>query len=213
MKPQPTTHVEFPIGGLTAKRPVADTSIPFQVISVKAMPQEKLIAVFGAAMRQKGGEEQLEQILKVVDGRIKKIRIDPAPDGNQLIVDVGLSELIPLTQVGQAVNRLVAIFSQLIGERAKICIIDEIENGLHHSALQEVWTGIAEAAEVLDVQIFATTHSYECIEAADSAIQKRADYDFSVVRLFRVENAVQGDVLDRKHIEAALAGNIDLRGY
>ena len=43
------------------------------------------------------------------------------------------------------------------------------------------------------------------------AFSKREEYDFSIVQLFRVEGAVQGRVLDREHIEAAMAGEIDLR--
>ena len=119
--------------------------------------------------------------------------------------------MLPVSQVGQGIYRLIAIFSEMIGEKPDVCIIDEIENGIHHSMLEQVWTGIAAAAETLDVQVFATTHSQECIEAAHAAFAKRQSYDFSIVQLFRVEGAVQGKVLDRQHIEAAMQGEIDLR--
>ena len=127
------------------------------------------------------------------------------------MVDLGLSEALPVSQVGQGIYRLIAIFSELIGEKPEVCIIDEVENGIHHSMMEQVWTGIAAAAETLGVQIFATTHSEECIEAAHTAFSKREAYDFSIVQLFRVEGVVQGRVLDRKHIEAAIVGEIDLR--
>jgi AAA15 family ATPase/GTPase len=44
-------------------------------------------------------------------------------------------------------------------------LIDEIENGLHWSILPKVWRFLVETARVLDVQVFATTHSKDCIEA------------------------------------------------
>lgn len=173
-----------------------------------------LVALVGRAQRKGNGEETLQNLLAKVDPRIKKIRVDPAAEdqgGNQVIVDIGLSELIPLTQTGQGVNRLMSILADIIGESPDVLLIDEIENGLHHSVQEQIWTGLAEAAEKLNVQIFATTHSGECLRAANAAFQKRRDYDFSVIQLFRVKSGPQGRVLDKQHIEAAISGDIDLR--
>ena len=182
-----------------------------RVVPVQHLSPEQLVKLFAAAVRRKGGEERIENLLREVDPRIIKVRVDPGDDGNQLVIDIGLSEALPVSQVGQGIYRLIAIFSELIGEKPDICIIDEIENGIHHSMLEQVWDGLAAAAETLSVQVFATTHSRECIEAAHAAFSKRAPEEFSVVQLFRVEGAVQGRVLDRQHIEAAIAGEIDLR--
>ncbi len=174
-----------------------------------------LVTLVGRAQRKSGGEETLQNLLAKVDPRIKKIRVDPGTDGNsdgnQVIVDIGLSELMPLSQTGQGVNRLMSILADIIGESPDVLLIDEIENGLHHSVQQQIWTGLAEAAEKLNVQIFATTHSDECLRAANAAFQNRPNYDFSVIQLFRVKSGVQGRVLDKQHIEAAIAGDIDLR--
>lgn len=194
------------------KPPQPESQISFSVVASQPRDADAMIKSFGQAVRQRSGEEQLESILRSVDSRIEKLRIDPGDDGNQIVVDIGLSELVPLSQVGQGIYRLVAIFSELIGERAKLCFIDEIENGLHHSVLETVWRGIAEVSDRMDVQVFATTHSYECIQAAHAAFAARQNYDFSIIQLFRVESTTQGRVLDRQHIEAALAGEIDLRG-
>jgi hypothetical protein len=174
-----------------------------------------LVTLVGKAQRKSGGEETLQNLLAKVDPRIKKIRVDPGTDangdGNQVIVDIGLSELIPLTQTGQGINRLMSILADIIGESPDVLLIDEIENGLHHSIQEQIWTGLAEAAEKLNVQIFATTHSDECLRAANAAFESRPNYDFSVIQLFRVQSGVQGRVLDKQLIEAAIAGDIDLR--
>ena len=182
-----------------------------RVIPVQHHSPDQLVKLFAPAVRRKDGEERIEKLLREVDPRIRKVRVDPGDDGNQLVIDLGLSEALPVSQVGQGIYRLIAIFSELIGEKPDVCIIDEIENGIHHSMLEQVWTGLAAAAETLGVQVFATTHSEECIEAAHAAFSKRDAYDFSIVQLFRVEGAVQGRVLDQEHITAAIAGEIDLR--
>jgi energy-coupling factor transporter ATP-binding protein EcfA2 len=172
---------------------------------------DDLVKRVGNAHRHRGGEEQMQQLLAKIDPRIVKVRIDPGEDGNQIILDIGLTELIPLSQAGQGVTRLVSILAEMIGKRPQILILDEIENGLHHTVIEQVWSGLAEAAESLDIQIFATTHSAECVEAADSAFSRRANYDLSVIQLFRTETEVQGRVLGRDLIRAAIDGNIDLR--
>lgn len=183
-----------------------------RVISIWNRDANELVKLVGMAQRKKQGEEKLERLLKIVDPRINKIRVDPGDrDGNQVIVDIGLSELVPITQAGQGVYRLVTILADIIGDTPQVLLIDEIENGLHHSVHKQVWTGLAETAALLNVQIFATTHSDECLHAAHQSFSERSEYDFGVIQLFRVESGVQGRILDRKHIEAALAGDIELR--
>jgi len=46
-----------------------------------------------------------------------------------------------------------------------IVLIDEIDNGLHHSVQESLWKAIFAWANKYKVQIFATTHSDECVKA------------------------------------------------
>jgi AAA domain, putative AbiEii toxin, Type IV TA system/AAA ATPase domain len=191
--------------------PSGQSAISFRIVPVQFGSPEELVERFAAAVRHRGGEERIEGLLRKVDERVRKVRVEPAKDGNHVLVDIGLSEMLPVSQVGQGIQRLISIFSEIVGGNPDVCIIDEVENGIHHSMLEQVWNGVGLAAADLNVQIFATTHSRECIEAAHAAFTKRDDYDFSIIQLFRVEGGVQGRVLDRKHIEAAMSGEIDLR--
>ena len=182
-----------------------------RTVSVQYRDHGSLVSLIGKAYRKRGGEETFQRILATIDSRIKKVRIDPGEDGNQVVVDIGLSELLPLAQVGQGVYRLATIVADIIGEQSSVLLIDEIENGLHHSVQKQIWTGLAEVAKELSVQIFATTHSGECLHAAHRAFLERPSYDLGVVQLFRNDAGVQGRVLDREHIEAAIAADIELR--
>lgn len=184
-----------------------------KVIPVSYRDSGTLVTLVGKSNRKQSGEETMQRLLAKVDPRIRKVRIDPGEqqEGNQIILDVGLSELIPLSQIGQGVFRLLTILAEVIGDQPELMLVDEIENGLHHSAMQDVWAGLAEVADSLGVQIFATTHSHECLEAAHAAFAARANYELGVIQMFRTETGPQGRVLDRPLIEAALKGEIDLR--
>ncbi|MBI5497919.1 MAG: AAA family ATPase [Deltaproteobacteria bacterium] len=182
-----------------------------QVTTAQPQGPNQVVSKYAKAVRRKGGEEQIERLLRAVDSRVRKVRVDPAADGNHLMVDMGLAEMLPLTQVGDGMYRLVSMLSDLVGETPAFCLIDEIENGLHHSVLPAVWTALGEAAAQLDLQIIATTHSRECLEAADSAFEARSSYDLSVIQMFRLEGNVQGRLLGRDQVRAAAAGDVDLR--
>ncbi|MDI1437167.1 AAA family ATPase [Polyangium sorediatum] len=180
-------------------------------VSVQHRVPDAMVDAFAEAVRAPEDEQQLESLLGAVDSRIRSVRLDAVAAKPFIVVDVGLRERIPLSQAGQGIYRLVAIFSELLGRKPDICFIDEIENGIHYTALPTVWKGIAEVSERLGIQVFATTHSRECLVAAHECFAARESYDFRVVQLYRLHDAVDGRTLDRKHIEAAIAGDIELR--
>ncbi len=51
-----------------------------------------------------------------------------------------------------------------------VVLVDEIENGIHYSVLGKVWRAVDLAARRFDVQVVATTHSFECMQAAHDAL-------------------------------------------
>jgi len=199
------------LGGLHVWRSKDLSPLDLHAVSVQHQGPDAMVDAFAEAVRSPEDETQMELLLSAVDPRIRTIRLDAVKSKPFIVVDVGLSERVPLSQAGQGIYRLVAIFSELLGHKPKICFIDEIENGIHYSALPRVWAGIAEVAARLDIQVFATTHSWECLLAAHEVFAARDPYDLRVVQLYRLGEAISGRVLDKDHIEAAIAGEIELR--
>jgi hypothetical protein len=137
-----------------------------------------------------GDEERFVKFAQSVDPRIKSLRAKEHTGIRKLYASIGLPEVIPLPLLGEGLNRLIEIYGAIIGEGANIVLIDEIENGLHWKALPKVWQGIKAVVDAEVVQIFATTHSIECIEAA-SEVFKGPPNDFAVHRLERRDD---GDI-------------------
>ena len=80
-----------------------------RTVSVRQREPSDLVGLVGKAQKKKNGEETLEALLAKVDPRITKVRLDPGLDseeGNQVIIDIGLSELVPVSQIGEGVYRL-----------------------------------------------------------------------------------------------------------
>ena len=78
------------------------------------------------------------------------------------------ARIVPLAVMGEGMTRLHGWRWPSPTVPGGLVLVDEIETGLHHSVLVDVWRAVDEAAAVR--QVVATTHSYECIEAAHRAL-------------------------------------------
>lgn len=58
-----------------------------------------------------------------------------------------------------------------------VLLIDEIEAGIHHSVLRPVISKLLAAAATSQVQLLATTHSLEAVDAIIGSIEDRATPD------------------------------------
>lgn len=181
-------------------------------LSVRPTDPQKDALDYDRVVLKDGGEERLEGLLRKIEPRLKSIR-SIKPHGSPLIyADLGLKEgKIPAIHFGQGFIRLLSIYSELIASGKKVLLIDEVENGLHHSILVEIWRGLLNAAQQEDVQIFATTHSYECIKAAHAAFAETLDYDFALHRLEEVKGDITVTTYDKQTLETSLASNFEIR--
>jgi ABC-type glutathione transport system ATPase component len=192
--------------------PVSTQIKRIRSLSTDKRPATELAKDFDSWTRRTENEDRFVDFLKRVEPRLKRLRPFEIEGRRVLYADVGLPERIPLPFLGEGFNRLVQIYGAIIGEEADVLLIDEIENGLHWSALPQIWTGIREAVNKEEVQIFATTHSLECIAAAAEAFKGEPKNDLAVHRLERLEN---GDIrcvtMNEEELERMLERDWEVR--
>jgi len=70
---------------------------------------------------------------------------------------------LPLDTLGDGVYRILLIALSLANAQSSILLIDELELGLHYSALEKLWNMIFKYAQKWDIQVFATTHSQDVL--------------------------------------------------
>lgn len=116
--------------------------------------------------------------------------------------------------MGDGVNRLLSIILAIATTKNGIVLIDEIDSGIHYSAMTNVWEGITMAAREFNCQVIATTHSYECLQAATEGTTRAglAD-DFSYIRLDRIpkDNEIVAKVYSNDVLTAALGRGWEVR--
>ena len=161
----------------------------------------------GRLRRQKRGDLLLKA-LRVVDRRLQSIEDNTSSGAPMIWVDIGLSELVPLPVMGAGMTHFARIVLAAVSSPGGVVLVDEIENGLHHSVLPDIWRIVESVAEQFDVQVFATTHSFECVEAAHEALGPEG---FRLHRLETIDGAVRCVTLSPTATSGVIRHNLEIR--
>lgn len=117
----------------------------------------------------------------------------------------------PLGSQGEGMRRLLALALCLTTAKNGVLLIDEVDTGLHYSVLGDVWLLIVNAAKEFNIQVFLTTHSYDCVRALAWLCQTRPDLG-PEVSIQKIERKLDRSVsLDAKQIQIAIEQDIEVR--
>ena len=95
----------------------------------------------------------------------------------------GETRPVPLKSLGDGAVRLLSVALGLANSVGGFLVIDEAENGIHHSIQREFWRMVLEAAHNNNVQVLATTHSWDCVKGFAQAANELEDVDGTLVRI------------------------------
>ncbi len=151
--------------------PGIDASFYTNFVSSRNIDNSDSAVNLGILRKQKRGHVLL-RALRILEPRLQSIEDNSSSGSPMILGDIGLPELVPLSSMGEGMTRIARIILGLAKAemRGGILLVDDIDDGLHHSALPDVWKVIAQSARDFDVQVFATTHSYECVSDAYKAL-------------------------------------------
>ena len=140
---------------------------------------------------KKNQEKYVIDALKIIGQNVEKIAfvMDESSVRKERIAVIKLSnhnEMIPLKSMGDGINRILTIILALINCENGYLLIDEFENGLHYSVQEKLWKIIFKLADELNIQVFATTHSRDCISSFSKVLN---DSQYTVKgKLIRLDN-------------------------
>ena len=163
--------------------------------------------------RLESGREPIDLLdsLKIMEPRLERLRVGVVAGTPMLRGDIGIGRMAPLSLLGEGLVRITGILLSIADAPGGVVLIDEVENGFHHSVLSRVWAAIGEAARRYNTQVFATTHSFECIEAAHEAFREDQQYAFRLHRLERFEDDPHVITYDQQTLAAAIRSNLEVR--
>jgi hypothetical protein len=81
---------------------------------------------------------------------------------------------VPIGTLGEGIWRMLALAITITQCRNSVLLVDEIDTGLHFSVMTRMWHMICRAAEQFNVQVFATSHSSDCIASLAEMCREQA---------------------------------------
>jgi len=180
----------------------------------KGFIEEDLTRFSNLRIRQK--DQYLIEALKTLEPRLEKLEILAWQGTNMIHGHMrGYVRPVPYPLLGDGVRRVLSILLAIgmAQENGNMVLVDEIENGIHHSTMKSIWKAIAEAAELFSTQVYTTTHSHECIVAAHEVFKQRKHYDFRLHRLDRINGKIKAITYDESSLEGALSIPLEVRGW
>ncbi len=107
----------------------------------------------------------------------------------------GASSPVALSSMGDGMLRVLQLLLCMFPAAGGVFLIDEFENGLHYSVQEKVWRLVFSVAARHSIQVFAATHSWDCIEAFRSSAAELAP-DSILLRLGRsVRDSDRGRII------------------
>jgi energy-coupling factor transporter ATP-binding protein EcfA2 len=180
----------------------------FQPARTGAGPQD--LERFGQ-LEARGEAAGVLEMMRLADPRIQSLATLVVGGAPVMHAGIGSRRLIGLPLFGQGVTRLFALATNIAAAAGGVLLVDELENGLHYSALEAIWRAIKDGARRYDVQVVATTHSLDCIRAAHQAYARDEAFDFRFLRLDRENGHVAARLYDREALAAALESGLEMR--
>ena len=121
------------------------------------------------------------------------------------------SRRLPLGSYGDGMRRLLALSLSLVRTADGFLLIDEIDTGLHFSVMEEMWKLVVNTARESNVQVFATTHSYDCIQGLANLVASSPELA-PEVSVQKIESSLPEAVsLDAEQIQVAVRQDIEVR--
>ena len=173
----------------------------------------RLAMLWESALRE-GGNRDLVEALRIIDPGISAMSMNNRGPSSVAFTAIVRSESfeqpVPLRTFGDGMHRLFVIVLSLLNAKGGILLVDEFENGLHHTAQLDAWRMIFRLARDLDVQVFATTHSWDAVATfADAA--KESPEDGALLRLIRRGDDIIPTVFTEHDLAIAAYERIEVR--
>lgn len=208
---QPEMHYSLAVSRLSGIEPEEIKSV---FMPADGFPNIRL-AILWDKVSLTAYERQVIAALQIITPATEGMSIigDPASvRGRTPIIKVAsIDEPLPLRSLGEGMQRMAGIALALVNARDGILLIDEVENGLHYTVQYELWQLIFQMASSLNIQVIATTHSWDCIEGFQKAAQENTQEEGLLIRLSVKNDEIAATVFDERKLAIATRQQIEVR--
>jgi len=161
----------------------------------------------------RGESDPLVVALRTFDDRVRQMTTSYDSGRQEPVVVVGMEDgsYVQLDVIGEGSRRLLEFVLLLPQAAGGTAVIDEVESGIYYENLAALWELTDGLSQMNRIQVFATTHSLECVEAAVRAFDGLHAGDFRLHRLSRRNDEIRVTTYDHEAAEATLNVGVEFR--
>lgn len=163
-------------------------------------------------------DKSIEALNLAANDRVERVALIDPDEGvpftarRRLMAKVkGKEYRVPLRTLGEGAMRSFAVALALAKSSDGFLLIDEAENGIHHSIQAKFWNMVLQTAQRNNVQVIATTHSWDCVVGFAQAANDLEDVEGLLVRIERVPIGLRAITYDETRMKSAAKFGIEVR--
>ena len=182
-------------------------------------PNDEMVETLWSEVALTSHEDRaLDALNLTTDMEVERVAALGSPTGNgmtqprRMMAKVtGKDYQVPLRTLGDGALRTYAVALALAKSSGGFLLIDEAENGIHHSIQAKFWNMVLQTAQRNNVQVLATTHSWDCVKGFAHAANELEDVEGLLVRIQRVPIGLRAITYDESRLENIAKHGIEVR--
>ena len=227
---KPVKELSIPIsrrGGISSEairrnagRVIGAENYPTRFVTASSLTADAVASMFEDIVLTPE-EDLVTEALRIIEPDIERIAssgserirsgVRVASRGGILVRLRGIKDRIPIGSMGDGIWRMLGLALAVVQSENGILLVDEIDTGLHHTVMQNMWRFLYSCSKKYNVQIIATTHSWDCYHSL-AVICRDYVSDGSDVTISRIERGREKAVsYTEQEIVAAADRDIEVR--
>jgi hypothetical protein len=158
-------------------------------------------------------ENWVYHALRSIDSSIERIApVNRKSNASFRVKLDGCNNPVSIGSMGDGIYRILGLALSIVNIKDGILLVDEIDTGLHYTAMNDMWKMIWQTANDLNVQVFATTHSNDCWKSLAELAGTLEDNNDGIA-IHRIEKERNHSITySAEEMIAALEDNYEVRG-
>jgi len=159
-------------------------------------------------------EQYIIDALRIIEPSTERIAfVEESPGERTAVIKLSNAKgVLPLRSMGDGMNRILTIILGLVNSDNGFFLIDEFENGLHYTVQEHLWNIIFKLSQKLNVQVFITTHSEDCISGFETVLNSTNNtFDGKLIRLDNENGTIKQVEFNASELKIASDHNIETR--
>ena len=191
--------------------------IPCKYIGLNSPDLDDLARLWNDIALTENENRTIKALRSVLDLKIERVAFvgygqhDPFAHPGVLVKLFDQVDPISLNSLGEGAYRLFHIVLSLVNYNDGLVLIDEAEQGLHYSVQDKYWELILRIAHEFNIQVIATTHSFDCIKGIAAANERIMQNNTTVIRLYDDGKQINSFEFDQRDIKTAATRGIEVR--